>query len=192
MKRFDALIALTLAAAPVASRADDAGTPARNDVRADPAQVALARIDASVPPGGFAPDPAPIVTSRQWVVRFAYRSGEMYLRDARRISLPRPTATARNLGRFAIELYVGKELVDRVRFNFPLLGAEELGDESGHGSRSPRNAPPAFEPKLSSQMTVTLPDSDRATRAQLVDRATGTVWRLSWPLISSADAGTGP
>jgi hypothetical protein len=91
------------------------------------------------------------------------------------------------MGRFAIELYVGKQLLDRVRFDFPLLGADDFAG----GSRR-WDSPPSFERNLSTQAAVMIPHSERATRAILVDRATGQAWMLPWPFVPlapRADAG---
>ena len=88
------------------------------------------------------------------------------------------------MGRFAVELYVGRQLLDRVRFDFPLLGADELA-----GGPRMWSSPPSFERKLSTQAAVMIPHSERATRAILVDRATGRVWTLPWPLVDRADGG---
>jgi hypothetical protein len=134
-------------------------------------------------PGGYLPDPPPLTTRNQWVLDLAYRAGEASLRDARRVTLLRPTPTARMMGRFAVELYIGRELLDRVRFNFPLLGAADIGDESTHW-----DAPPSFERGLSASTAVMIPHSERATRAVIVDRATGRKWPLPWP-PAGMDAG---
>jgi hypothetical protein len=77
--------------------------------------------DGGAPSGGFPPDPAPLITRHQWVVDLGYRAGSIVFGGARRVELPKPTGTPRAMGRFALELYVGKELIDRVRFDFPLL-----------------------------------------------------------------------
>ncbi len=132
--------------------------------------------DAGPPPGGFLPDPSALVTRHQWVVDLGYRSGSVLFGGVRRVELAKPTATQRQMGRFAIELYIGKELIDRVRFDFPLLGADELA-----GGPRRWDAPPSFERRLSTRAAVMIPHSERATRAVLVDRATGRLWFLPWP-----------
>lgn len=132
--------------------------------------------DAGAPASGFLPDPQPLVTKHQWVVDLGYRSGSIVFGGARRVELSKPTGTPRAMGRFALELYVGKELIDRVRFDFPLLGADDYAD-------TPRrwDSPPSFARELSTRAAVVLPHSERATRAVLVDRATGNMWFLPWP-----------
>jgi hypothetical protein len=141
--------------------------------------------DAGPPPGGYLPDPAPLVTKHQWIVDLGFRAGSVVFGGARRVELAKPAGTPRAMGRFAVELYVGKELIDRARFDFPLLGADDL---EGTGKW---DSPVTFERHLSTRAAVILPHSERATRAVLVDRATGTVWALPWPFTPSADAGAG-
>jgi len=142
--------------------------------------------DAGPPPSGYLPDPLPLVTRHQWIVDLGYRGGVVVFGGARRVELAKPAGTPRAMGRFALELFIGKELIDRVRFDFPLLGADEFAD-------TPRrwDSPPSFERHLTTRAAVILPHSERATRAVLVDRATGNVWALPWPFAARADAGTG-
>src|SRR5262249_15018483 len=77
-------------------------------------------------PVGFAPDPAPLRTRHQWIVELSYREGNATFAGARRADFAQAITTPRTLGRFALELYVGSELLDRVRFDFPLLGADDF------------------------------------------------------------------
>ena len=142
--------------------------------------------DAGPPPAGFLPDPTPLVTRHQWIVDLGYRAGAVVFGGARRVELAKPAGTPRAMGRFALELFIGKELIDRVRFDFPLLGADEYAD-------TPRrwDSPLNFERQLSTRASIMLPHSERATRAVLVDRATGNIWALPWPFAVRADGGTG-
>jgi hypothetical protein len=142
--------------------------------------------DAGPPPSGYLPDPPPLVTRHQWIVDLGYRGGTVVFGGARRVELGKPAGTPRAMGRFALELFIGKELIDRVRFDFPLLGADDYAD-------TPRrwDSPPSFERYLSTRAAVILPHSERATRAVLVDRATGNVWALPWPFSAVGDGGTG-
>lgn len=180
--RFFASIAVMIAAAvllTIVARAEtDAGAPG--------AVLALESVnDAGPPPGGFPPDPAPLVTRHQWVIDLGYRAGAVTFNGSRRIEAAKAITTPRMMGRFAVELYVGKELIDRVRFDFPLLGADELG-----GGQRRFDAPPSFERKLSTIAAVMIPHSERATRVVLLDRATGRVWPLPWPFVArGGDAG---
>ena len=142
--------------------------------------------DGGPPPLGYLPDPTPLVTRHQWVVDLGYNAGTVAFGGARRVELSKPSGTPRAMGRFALELFIGKELIDRVRFDFPLLGADDYAD-------TPRrwDSPPSFELHLSTRAAVMFPHSERATRAVLVDRATGNVWALPWPFAVRVDAGGG-
>jgi hypothetical protein len=166
------------------AEANDAGTRAETSDAG--AELILAPIvnDAGAPATGYLPDPPPLVTKHQWVIDLGYRAGAIVFGGARRIELAKPTGTPRAMGRFALELYIGKELIDRVRFDFPLLGADDYAD-------SPRrwDSPPSFERQLSTRAAVVLPHSERATRAVLVDRATGNQWVLPWPFRAPPEPG---
>jgi hypothetical protein len=88
----------------------------------------------------------------------------------------KPAATtARVMGRHAIELYVGRELLDRVRFDVPLAG-------DAPPEPSPRRPfrRPTFE-QVTTRMRATIADHPRAAWMQLVDRATGEAQRFFWP-----------
>jgi hypothetical protein len=81
------------------------------------------------------------------------------------------------MGRFAIELYEGAALVERVRFDFPLLGGVEP------------DASVALTPKLRTRIGVVFPATKRGTRIELLDRATGKRWALPWPVDDAAAEG---
>lgn len=92
-----------------------------------------------------------------------------------RRDLPKPIVTARRMGRYAIELWVGNELIERVRFDLPLLAGER--DAVGKGAF----APPDLEKGAHARTRVMVPRSERARRAVLVDRARETYTPLPWP-----------
>lgn len=125
---------------------------------------------------GYAPDPAPIRSADQWLLTFQYRRGKVRLLSARLVRLRRPITTPRRIGRYAVELLSGPTVIERLRFDFPLLGADELA-----GKRRPYHAPPRFETKATVTYRVMLPDTSRASRARLVDRATGESFMIPWP-----------
>lgn len=133
-------------------------------------------------PPQYAPDPEPLRATEQYELSFRYARGEVTLAGATKRTFAQPVSTARRLGRFAVELWVGHELVERVRFDFPLLAAP------------PRAAKDESAASLEAGLTVTekvlLPAEQRATRAVLVDRATGEQRELPWPPGASAAAGS--
>jgi len=143
-----------------ASRALDAGSLSPGD--------SLATI-TSTPP-----DPEPLVERSQWVFDLRWDRGDVWLLDVRSMDLPAAHSTPRVMGRFALELFEGKALIERVRFDFPLLGAPEVLDGG-----------PAFSPsltqKLRTRIGVVFPATPRGTRLELVDRARGHRWSIPWP-----------
>lgn len=129
---------------------------------------------------GYAPDPAPRASSKQWVFDLAHDGQKLSIARVRSASVDKPLATPRMMGRFALELYVGKELLDRARFNVPLLG-------EGPPIRPDKPRNPFLRPrfdKVSVKMRVQMADNERATYAVLVDRATGEEQRFDWPPTS--------
>lgn len=128
------------------------------------------------------PDPAPLVTKSHWEFFLEYDRGTIRLKQVKPVSTARPMETARRVGRFAIELWIGRELLDRVRFDFPMLAADELEGPEPRKKR-PLHTPVQFGPGARTSQHVLVPASDRATSAQLVDRSTGEITPLPWPPV---------
>jgi len=115
------------------------------------------------------PDPAPLVERSQWVLDLRWDRGDVWLLGLHSLELAQPQATPRAMGRFALELFEGPTLIERVRFDFPLLGAPEP------------DASPSFSSKLRTRIGVVFPATKRGTRLELWDRASGRRWSLPWP-----------
>ncbi|MEZ4371453.1 MAG: hypothetical protein R3B07_11540 [Polyangiaceae bacterium] len=128
-------------------------------------------------PSETAPDPEPLSLKDQWEYTLHYVDGEVSVERVRKLIFPKPVVTDRRMGRFAIELWIGRELIDRVRFDFPMLAAEELPS----GKRKPLHEPPTLAAGADVFLSVRVPASPRATRAVLIDRALGTQRSLPWP-----------
>lgn len=134
---------------------------------------ALAIADA--PKGGYAPDPQPIANKKQLVFQIVAKNGKVAIEKASSVSAQKPIETPRMTGRFAIELWVGTELLDRVRFNVPLLGDEPP-------EKNPKN--PFSRPDtrdVTTRLKVQMADNDRARYLLFVDRSTGETQKLAWP-----------
>jgi hypothetical protein len=144
-----------------------------------PAQqgVGEMRIDKTPPD----PDP-PMRAEKQWVFDLRWERGEVFFLGVHPLDLGAPQATPRVMGRFALELFEGPTLIERVRFDFPMLGA---GDSQNRGFL----APPSFERKLTTRVGVMFPESKRGTRLELWDRATNARYRLPWPPDEAAATG---
>jgi hypothetical protein len=108
------------------------------------------------------------------VLALQWSRGEVWLLGAQRKEWPAPRETARAMGRFALELFEGPTLVERVRFSFPLLGAD---DEPGGGAPGASSLSRA----LQTQVSVYFPATPRGTRLELVDRASRHRWSMPWP-----------
>lgn len=124
-------------------------------------------------------DPPPLVERGEWVFDLRWDRGKVWLLGVHELQLAAPQATPRAMGRFALELFEGPAMIERVRFDFPLLGASES------------DASLSLTSKLRTRIGVLFPATKRGTRLELLDRATNRRWSLSWPPseTSSSDAG---
>jgi hypothetical protein len=126
---------------------------------------------------GDLPDPEPLTERAWWSFPVTYDRGAIRVGEPEFICLPRAQPTPRRIGRFAFELWVGRELVDRLRFDFPLLATEEPPE----GARKPLHETPRFAPGARVSVTLRLPATDRPSSARVFDRATGDATAVTWP-----------
>jgi hypothetical protein len=138
------------------SRAFDAG-----------AQTAPATIST------LSPDPPPLAEREQWMLDLRWDRGEIWLLAAGQTVMASPRETARAMGRFALELYEGPTLVERVRFDFPLLGVDSA--DRGEGA-------PSLSRRLRTRVGVLFPATHRGNRLELWDRGDNRRWSIPWPL----------
>jgi len=129
------------------------------------------------PPHGYPPDPTPLTERAWWVYPVTYDRGTLRVEPPALECLTRPAASARRMGRFAFELWLGAELIERIRFDFPLLAAEVPRT----GEHGPLRQEPSFAPGARVSVTVRVPASPRALRAHILDRATGQTTEVDWP-----------
>jgi hypothetical protein len=139
-----------------------------------PGADAAAYAPRSAPISRIPPDPTPLTSRAQWVFDLRWSQGQPYLVAIHPLDLGAPQTTPRAMGRFAIELFEGPTLIERVRFDFPMLGPPE--PDAGY------DAPPSLTKKLTSRIGVMFPAVERGTRLELWDRATNTRWPLPWPV----------
>ena len=132
---------------------------------------------APLPLSGSAPDPEPLRTDEQWQLAMLYQAGGVSVEGFEKRTLSKPATTPRRMGRFALELWIGHELIDRVRFDFPLIAAEETPGVT----RRPLHDLPSLASHAVSRISVLVPASSRATRLVRVDRATEKTQELPWP-----------
>lgn len=130
------------------------------------------------------PDPTPLRSAEQVEYELELREGKIRVVSVKAVKLSAPVVTPRRIGRYAIELGIGKELIDRLRFDFPGTAA----DEPTVGAKKPLYAPLTLGERAVARVTLRVPQSPRVRRAVLVDRALSTATELEWPLPDVARA----
>jgi hypothetical protein len=130
---------------------------------------------ADPPKGGFAPDPPARSSRTHWVFDLSASAGKVSVDRVKAINFDRAVESPRVVGRFALELYIGRELLDRVRFNVPLMGSE-----SGQGNRN-HLPKPRFEENVTAHLTARIADNPRAAYLLMIDRETGDTQKFAWP-----------
>ena len=172
---FVALAAVTASGRDASADARDAGAPA------DAAPAREAGFSLTRTP----PDPAAMSERQQWVFDLRWDRGDVFLLEVHKTDMGEPHLTPRVMGRFALELFEGPTLIERVRFDFPMLGAPEPPDAG-------MKTPPRFEAKLRTRIGVLFPATRRGTKLELWDRAKDVRVALPWPPregVASADGG---
>jgi hypothetical protein len=161
--------------------------PAATPSAAVPSDAGVTEPDASARVAE-PPEPEPLALAAQWQYELAYNRGQVSVISVVARQFPRPVVTARKLGRFAIELWIGRELVDRVRFDFPLVGGDLDAPARPQAQPVPARSPaapdrpvPSFAAGARVRIKVLIPASPRATKAVLVDRETRSTTLLPWP-----------
>lgn len=159
-----------------------AGPRGRADASVD-ASADAAPSSSSSPEAGrpayVSPEPAPLRERKQYVVDLRWVHGDLYLVSMTTETFPDPRETPRVMGRFALELYEGKTLVERVRFDFPGLAVKD----------TPETA--KLNAKVSTRIGVLFPAVSRGTHFELWDRVSDTRWPLPWPPADAASASDG-
>ena len=151
--------------------------PASGAGGASAASAASAPLPSAAPLTGTSPDPEPLLMAEQWQYQLLFQNGAPSVESFQKQTLPKPVPTPRRMGRFALELWIGHELIDRVRFDFPLIAAEERPGVT----RRPLHDAPSLAPHAIARIRVSVPASPRATRLVLLDRATEKAQELPWP-----------
>ena len=114
------------------------------------------------------PDPTPLVVDAVFVLSIRFDKGKVSITKVAHEKLAKKQALPRRLGRFAVELYSGPTVVERVRFDFPLIHDD---DDAGE----------AYAKGLDVTIEVRVPDSDRPNKLEIWDRATDKRWKYLYP-----------
>jgi hypothetical protein len=170
------VVVLGIAAAASSDAAADTNDPRDAGLRdaALPRGAADAGSESGSAISRIPPDPPPMSEREQWVFDLRWDRGDVYLLEVHKIDMGTPHVTPRVMGRFALELFEGPTLIERVRFDFPMLGVPEAPDA---GMRTT----PRFEPKLKTRIGVLFPATKRGTKLELWDRARDVRMPLPWP-----------
>ena len=161
--------------APAADASLDATPPSKDAASPDTRDAADVRVDApKLPDVRFTdvrvipPDPTPLVSDAIFVLTVRFDKGTISIDKTKRVTLAKKEALPRHMGRFAAELYVGPTLIERLRFDFPLISDDDNASES-------------YAKGLNVAVDVKVPDSDRPTRLEIWDRATERRWTFPYP-----------
>jgi hypothetical protein len=157
--------------------AQPASSSAPTPASAPTASAAAAAPAAPALTASKQPDPAPLQMAEQVEYELELAEGKIRTVSVKPVKLSKPVATPRRLGRYAVELSIGSELIERVRFDFPGTAADEPVP-----GRKKLDAPLDLSSRAIARVKLLLPHSPRVRRAVLVDRALDTVTELEWPL----------
>jgi hypothetical protein len=113
------------------------------------------------------PDPDPTSARVYLLLDLRWEKGAVSLLQTTTLDFGSPRQAARVFGRFALEAFRGKELVERVRFDFPMLGAS---DEKG-----PLHVAPGLRTRVGVYFPAIFAEPSNL-RLELVDRRTGRRW----------------
>jgi hypothetical protein len=161
----------------VGSDQDHATLTFPNKLERDPASAPTAAPSAAPSASTPVADPPPLSSVNQLRLGLQYVRGEIRVDKVEELKLEEPREGDRRTGRFALELWSNATLLDRLRFDFPLLAAET----SAPGSQRPIRRDASFAPGAEVSTTLQVPNVPQINRAQIVDRTTGQVTELSWP-----------
>lgn len=120
------------------------------------------------PPTPIPPDPTPLVSDAVFVLSVRFNKGTVQITKVRREKLASKSAVERRMGRFAAELFTGPTLIERIRFDFPLINDDSKASE-------------VYEKGLDVTVEVRVPDSDRPNKLEIWDRANDQRWKFEYP-----------
>jgi hypothetical protein len=172
----------------VASGTPLPNTPPRAAGSASASAAGSAAPAAPVLTPSTAPDPTPLSMAEQVEYELELSEGKVHVVSVKAVKLPSPIATARRLGRYAIELSIGHELIERVRFDFPGTAA----DEPEAAGKKRLFAPLTLSARAIAHVRLQVPHSPRVRQAVLVDRGLNTATALDWPLPEVVKAPSAP
>lgn len=176
-----ALGTIPLAASDAASATPDGGLDVSLDTAKPPYPMdgGKPKFDAALPkkdalpvdantPKPIPPDPTPLFTDSVFILSVRFYKGTVSIVNVRREKLAMKAAVERRMGRFAAELFSGPTLIERIRFDFPLI------NDDSHASE-------VYEKGLDVTVNVRVPESDRPNKFEIWDRANDKRWQFEYP-----------
>jgi hypothetical protein len=118
-----------------------------------------------------------------WLLGLHYIRGAVRIDTVQAVHLEEPREGDRFTGRFALELWSNQTLLDRLRFDFPLLAAETTPPNP----QRPVRREATFAPGAEVSTTLQVPTIPEINRAQIVDRVTGQITEIAWPPVITPD-----
>lgn len=166
-------------AARVGSDQDHATLTFPNKMEHNPAAASASAAPSAAPSAKPAADPPMLSSVNHWRLSLQYVRGEIRLSKVEAVHLEEPREGDRRTGRFALELWSNQTVLDRLRFDFPLLGAETTPP----GAQRPLQREASFAPGAEVFTTLQVPTIPEINRAQIIDRVTDQITPLAWPPV---------
>ena len=167
--------------------ASSAPAPSAAPPGAASASASAAPVAAPLTPSTL-PDPTPLRMAEQVEYELELSEGKIRVVSVKALTLPAPIETPRRLGRYALELRIGPELIERVRFDCPGTAA----DEPQAPGKQKLYAPLTLGARAIARVKLLLPQSPRVRQAVLVDRGLNTATELQWLLPEVPKAPVAP
>ncbi|HTM44799.1 MAG TPA: hypothetical protein VL137_07585 [Polyangiaceae bacterium] len=123
------------------------------------------------------PDPPAASSTDHWLLEIRYQRGVIQIASVQQQHFAEPREGTQHTGRFALELWANEALLQRLKFDFPLLAAESPPSSN----LRPLRPQPLFGPGAEVSARLMVPIIAGVTRAQIVDRHGGQVTAIAWP-----------
>jgi len=128
------------------------------------------------------PDPPALRSLDHFRIELSYNHGTIQITKVEALRFSEPREGKRRTGRFALELWSKDTLLDRLRFDFPLLAAEQPAQDD----QRPLRREALFGPGAEVSTKLDAASVPEITRAKIVDRATQQVTEVAWPPVVAA------
>jgi hypothetical protein len=156
----------------------------RDPAAAKPIPSVAPSVAPSATSNATPPDPPVLSSLNHWLLGLRYVRGTVRIDTVQAVHLQEASEGDRFTGRFALELWSHQTLLDRLRFDFPLLAAETTPPSA----QRPVHREASFAPGADVSVSLQVPTIPEINRAQIVDRVTGKITEIAWPPVVTAIA----